>query len=215
MAQGEKEIPHLVNALTTNLTRFFRENHHFEHLQDILKEYEANNVLSNRIRIWSAGCSSGEEAYSIAMVASETLGCANSAYDLKILATDIDTRVLARATQGQYTIKDEVSPKRLHSFFRKIDDHTFQVCDSLKKLVVFNALNILGPWPMKNQFDIIFCRNVVIYFDKKSQIELFERFAHILKPGGWLYIGHSENLYQISDRFQLLGRTIYQKVGDS
>jgi chemotaxis protein methyltransferase CheR len=208
--EGHAELSHLVNALTTNLTRFFREEHHFHHLSDVLRSY---GKISDpkRIRIWSAGCSSGEEAYSIAMVAAETLGFP-MVHDFKILATDIDTNVLAHAVKGEYRISKEISPNRLKAFFKEAPHKTFQVCERLKKMVVFNALNILGPWPMKNQFDIIFCRNVVIYFDRKSQIALFDRFADILKPGGWLYIGHSENLCQISDRFQLLGRTIYQKV---
>ena len=212
---GVHERRHMVNAITTNLTGFFREAHHFDFL--------GKNLLSpagspkqggkRRLRIWSAGCSSGEEPYSIAMTLRDQLGNAGG-WDAKILATDIDTEMVARAKAGRYDAgKISTLPvERRRRYTRAAEDGRVEMVDEIKSLTVFNPLNLFDAWPMRGPFDAIFCRNVVIYFSQDDKRILFDRFANFLVPGGWLFIGHSETLFRLSDRFRHLGRTIYQKV---
>lgn len=205
---GESEMVHLVNAITTNLTHFFRESHHFDHLKKHL-----TSLKKTRIRIWSAGCSSGMEPYSIAMTAKEALESRKC--DIKILATDIDTNMLDRGRKGEYA-DDEYKniPMRYHNDVTTDDStNTMQMDASLRNLITFNHLNLLESWPMKGPFDAIFCRNVVIYFDKATQATLFNRMATLLTDDGFLYIGHSENLNKVTNKFELIGRTIYRKLG--
>lgn len=210
------ELGNLINAITTNLTSFFRENHHFEYLERAaLPIISQTNVSQRRIRIWSAGCSTGEEAYSIAMAAQQA-GCLIPGWDLKILATDIDTNVLEKAKLGVYPLADiERLPVALRrrAFLKGQNGHAAQakVRDEIRNLVTFLPLNLIEVWPMHGPFDAIFCRNVVIYFDRATQMSLFDRFAEILAPGGFLFIGHSETLFGISSRFELIGQTIYRK----
>lgn len=210
--QGEDEMGNLVNAVTTNLTSFFRENHHFEHLRETLMK-EAESVKDRKIRLWSAACSAGMEPYSMAMTCRSAIHDIDR-WDAKILATDIDTNMLDTGSRGTYTVSEleDIAPP-----YRQFVDHTkgddvFHLRDYVKKLISFKHLNLLSDWPMKGPFDAIFCRNVVIYFDKPTKQKLFARMADILKPSGWLYIGHSENLHGICDRFELVGRTIYRKI---
>jgi len=212
---GEAERRMMVNAITTNLTHFFREAHHFEHLSGVVLPgiVQSRGAAHGRIRIWSAGCSSGEEPYSIAMSAREALGDA-AGWDLRILATDIDTDMVARAKSGRYDADrvGTIPPALRQRYVRPGANGTVDMADSLKSLIVFNPLNLLEPWPMRGPFDAIFCRNVVIYFDAPTQRALIERFADQLVPDGWLYLGHSETLFRTSSRFQHLGRTIYRRV---
>ena len=213
-AEGPDEIGHLVNAITTNLTHFFRENHHFEHLRDIvLPALNANPPKPRRLRIWSAGCSSGMEPYSIAMTVKGYLRDLAS-WDARILATDIDTNMLKCGSAGDYGIEQwEKIPPSYHGDVLKLPKQEgIRMSDDLKQLIAFKHLNLLENWPMKGLFDAIFCRNVVIYFDKPTQKKLFSRMADLLKPRGWLYIGHSENLFKVCDQFELAGRTIYRRV---
>jgi len=214
--QSGDEVGHLVNAITTNLTQFFREPHHFEHLEkealpEIIKNSSANN--ESALRIWSAGCSSGAEPYSIAMVC-EKLRESRKNLNYKILATDIDSNILRIGREASYPA-DSLShiPPKYHSatIYNK-NSSNFFISESIKENIYFNHLNLHHSWPMKGLFDVIFCRNVVIYFDKDTQRKLFSRFGDILKPNGWLYIGHSESLHKISDRFELHGRTIYRRI---
>ncbi len=210
---GKEELVNFVNAITTNVTSFFREKHHFTHM--------ANHVLTplfnskeRRIRIWSAGCSSGMEAYTIAMMVKEAM-MNKRGFDVKILATDIDTNVLDSAIQGEYPEEELKNiPEYCHNkYLEHIKDmKIIRMAGSLRNMISFKQLNLLDNWPMKGPFDAIFCRNVVIYFDKKTQRDIFDRYANILKDKGWLYIGHSENLMNVSNRFQLVGRTIYRKI---
>lgn len=211
----QDEIPTLVNAITTNLTSFFREPHHFAHLQkDVIPEILAQNASSRRIRIWSAGCSTGEEAYSIALALREVTTI--DAWDCRILATDIDTDVLARAEKGIYPLERVagIEPNRLRSWFTR-GTRAYQgkvrVSPDLSEMISFKRLNLTEPWPVKGPFDVIFCRNVVIYFDKETQRRIFNQFADCMSTNGYLYIGHSESLFNVSDRFKLIGQTIYQK----
>jgi len=213
----EAEFIEFVNALTTNLTAFFRENHHFDFLANTaLPGLLASRQAQRRIRIWSAGCSTGEEPYSIAMVVKEAQSGRNN-WDIKILATDLDSNVLEKAQLGIYgddRLKS-VSMARKARFFEdrpELPVGEMIVGSELRELITFKQLNLMESWPMKGPFDVIFCRNVVIYFDKDTQRRLFERYAGLLANDGYLIIGHSESLYRVTDKFELLGNTIYQKV---
>lgn len=208
---GRTEIENLVNAVTTNITSFFREAHHFSHIAEtVLPEIQAAG--QRRLRFWSAGCSMGMEAYSLALTLLHELK-ELAGYDVRILATDIDTNVLATGREGLFPQEQwEKIPTPLRRYVRHDEmTGTIEMAEELRRMVAFKPLNLLEPWPVRGPFDAIFCRNVVIYFDKPTQRTLFARFAELLKPGGWLYIGHSENLFNVSDAFEPVGRTIYRK----
>jgi chemotaxis protein methyltransferase CheR len=214
--KNEQELHELVNAITTNLTSFFREPYHFDYLREtVLPGLLRSNAASRRIRIWSAGCSTGEEPYSIAMTVRDAIP-ASHGWDVKILATDIDSNVLAKAQQGVYS-EERSSGIPEHymrrSFRRGHGDNAgmLRVNDEVRSLITFRQLNLMHEWPMKGPFDVIFCRNVVIYFEKSTQRLLFNRYADLLADGGHLFIGHSETLFKVCDRFTLIGRTIYRK----
>jgi len=212
-----EEFTHFINAITTNLTSFFRENHHFEFLANTaLPLAMETNKLSKRIRIWSAGCSTGMEPYSIAMVVKEVIP-EHMGWDVKILATDLDTNVLDTAAQGIYDIErvTGISEQRMNRWVKQgqgVNSDKVKVSKQLKSLIHFKQLNLLNPFPFKGPIDLIFCRNVVIYFDKDTQKVLFEKFANIHADTGFLFIGHSETLYNVSERYKLLKNTVYEKV---
>ncbi len=208
----DQELGEFINVLTTNLTSFFRENHHFQHLARLLDGWPGRTP----IRIWSAGCSTGEEPYSIAMVYQES-AAAGRRVPLTLTATDIDTQCLARAARGVYQQKDVagIGRERLSRHFLRgtgANAGMVRVRESLRDLIEFRRLNLLGPWDLDGPFDVVFCRNVVIYFDDEVQRALFNRFADTLKTDGLILIGHSENLQRVSGRFRSLGQTIYRKV---
>lgn len=208
------EASDFINALTTNLTSFFRENHHFEFLEkQLISDLIQKNQQTRRLRIWSAGCSIGQEAYSIAMTLKQKGIPSN--WDVKILATDLDSNVVETGQQGIYPLDhtEGIDHELVSRYFRKSSDgRSVQVKDELRNMVFFKRLNLLELWPMSGPFDIIFCRNVVIYFNKETQRVLFDRYADMLPIGGHLFIGHSENLNGITDRFENLGNTIYRKI---
>jgi len=209
-----EEIECFTNALTTNLTSFFREQHHFDFLQKELLPTLIKNKTSRTLRVWSAGCSTGEEPYSIAMAVSEVLP---QGWDFRILATDLDTNVVNTAAQGIYKQErvEGIPKSRLKRWFHRgtgSNEGMVKVVPDLKKFITFKQLNLLSNWPMKGSFDFIFCRNVVIYFDKSTQAVLFDRFAQQLESNGHLFIGHSETLNNVSDRFSLIGNTIYHRT---
>ncbi len=211
------ELKAFVNAMTTNLTAFFREAHHFEHLGDeVIPALLAERGEAARLRIWSCAASTGEEPYSLAITVRRALADHPRA-DARILASDIDSDVLAHATRGVYDesrIASVPAHLRPAAFLRGRGANAGQVRvrPEIANLLAFRRVNLLEPWPMKGKFDIVFCRNVVIYFDKPTQKRLFDRIADILQPPGLLYLGHAESLYQVSDRFESIGRTIYRKV---
>ena len=213
----EEELIEFTNAITTNLTAFFRENHHFEFLkQTVIPELIRNNAGTKRIRIWSAGCSSGEEPYSIAMCMREALP-KSSGWDVKILATDLDSNMVDRGKSGVYTTErvEGLTPERMKKWVKKgTGDNADKVrmSEDLRDMITFKELNLMEAWPIKGPFDFMFCRNVVIYFNKDTQRILFDRYADLLSPKAHLFIGHSESLNKVTDRFDLLGKTIYQKV---
>ena len=196
------------NALTTNLTSFFREDHHFVILKDHLL------TLQKPIRIWCSAASTGEEPYSIAMTACETFNSLNP--PVEIIATDIDTNVLKVASQGVYPVDrvNKLSDNRLKKFFLKgkgEQEGLVRIRPELSKLITFHQLNLLdSQWPMKQSFDAIFCRNVMIYFDKQTQGDILEKFVPLMKSHSLLFAGHSENFMYVSNAFQLLGKTVYQ-----
>ncbi len=214
--QGEAgELQELTNAMTTNLTSFFREKHHFEQLAaEALPWIARHRAETQRVRLWSAGCSTGEEPYSMAMVVREAQR-AFADWDVRLLATDIDSKVAQTAAAGIYAMDQlkGVERQRLARWFEPDDTgQHYTVNNELKSLITFKQLNLLDAWPVKGPFDVIFCRNVTIYFDKDTQRELFERMADVQEPGGWLFIGHSENLFNVTGRYKLAGRTVYRRT---
>ncbi|WP_394690796.1 protein-glutamate O-methyltransferase [Hoeflea sp.] len=215
-SQGADERREMLSFLTTNFTRFFRENHHFEHLRDeVLPGLVTRAKSGGRVRIWSAGCSDGQEPYSIALT---VLGMVPNAatYDIRILATDIDPKIIAQAKAGIYDEQaiETVTPAMRKQWFTKVDERRFQVNDQVKQLITFRELNLMAQWPFRGPFDVIFCRNVVIYFDEPTQARIWVRYADLLPPGGHLYIGHSERLSgDGKDRFDNTNITTYRHKG--
>ena len=219
---SQEELTHFINAITTNTTSFFRENHHFEYLKNTLLPeliVKNKNVKKPRLRIWSAGCSKGKEPYSIAMVLKECIPEIES-WDVKILATDIDSDILKTAKCGIYSfnsIKDISMQRRHHWFQLGSGDYQnmVKVRDEIKQLVSFRQLNITEKWPMQGLFDIVFYRNVAIYFDKNTRIKVLDKMANQMMLGSHLFVGHSESLFGLTERFASIGDTIHTRVSDS
>jgi chemotaxis protein methyltransferase CheR len=214
-----REQQEFINALTTNLTAFFREPHHFPVLHDFLRRHSAANPAGQPLRLWCAAASTGEEPYSIAMTMVEALGAGTGA---RLLATDIDTNVLATAARGVYRLDAarQCGDERLKRFFLRgsgANEGMVRVKPELAKLAAFGALNLLeANWPALRGFapsvDAIFCRNVMIYFDKPTQRQILDRMAQVLRPGGLLFIGHSENFTDHREHFTLRGKTVYERT---
>ncbi|MGZ5836548.1 MAG: CheR family methyltransferase [Xanthobacteraceae bacterium] len=214
LAANDHEIENFINSISTNHTKFFREAHHFEHFHAHVVMPMARGP-SGRLRIWSAGCSSGEEPYTIAAVLARDIPDMKR-HDIRMLATDIDTEILNKAARGEFSGNsvDEV-PEKYRQFFEHSEDARGNpivvIPEPLRSIIAFRQLNLLGPWPLKGLFDVIFCRNVMIYFDGPTKTKLVDRFTEQLKPGGWLYIGHSESLIGSHPGLKLMGRTIYRR----
>ncbi len=207
---GAREWQEFVNSLTTNLTSFFREDHHFQVLADHLKQIGTGKT----IRIWCSAASTGEEPYSIAMTVAETLGLHAS---VKIMASDIDTNVLATASRGVYEENARgLSPNRLRMFFLKGKGQnagSIRIKPELARMIEFKPFNLMQPsWSMGEPFDVVFCRNVMIYFDAPTQRKVLERIHGVMKPQGLLFVGHSENFTDSRDLFRLRGKTVYDRV---
>ena len=211
------ELEEFINAITTNLTSFFREPHHFEYLAThVPPQIVARDAGARRARIWCCAASTGEEPYSIGMVLREAAPLLHG-FDIKVLATDLDSAVLATAANGIYNAErlTSVSSTRASRFFRKgsgTQAGKFRVQAELQNLITFKQLNLMHEWPVRGPFDAIFCRNVIIYFDKDTQRALFARMAALQRPGDILFLGHSESLYRVSDQYELVGRTIYRRI---
>lgn len=214
---GGHEIVQFCNAITTNLTAFFREPHHFDYLREhVLRATRADLAGRRRIRIWSAGCSTGEEAYSLAITVLESMPDAHLC-DIRILATDLDSDVLQRGRLGVYPAErlKSLSPQRRARYFIERPHGaslSYEAAPELKALVTFKQLNLMHPLPMRGPLQAIFCRNVVIYFDKDTQRDLFARVARLQRPGDLLFLGHSESLFKVSDDYTLIGKTIYRRA---
>jgi len=209
------ELEQFTNAVTTNLTSFFREAHHFDILADNLRKIAEKRP----IRIWCNAASTGEEPYSLAITACEALGSMTP--PVQIIASDLDTNVLRHGEQGVYTADrvERMEPARLQKFFTKgIGDPqgSVRVRPELQRLINFRQINLLeSRWNLQGPFDAIFCRNVMIYFDKPTQYGILERFAPLLRPDGLLYAGHSENFMHAAKIFRSIGRTVYARTPDS
>jgi len=212
---ADDELPHMVNAVTTNLTKFFREDHHFEHLRKaVLPSLFDAARRGARIRFWSAGCSSGQEPFSIAMTLRDMVPDI-ARWDCRILATDLDSNMIARCESGRYNEREvESIPSALrNAHLQKDADGSFLFSAEIRRLITFRQLNLLERWPMKGPFDVVFFRNVLIYFDIETQRAILDRMHGLIADDGLLYAGHSENLTRVTDRFSLIGQTIYRKVG--
>lgn len=203
----EDEAREMINALTTNVTAFFRENHHF----DFLADAASKRIQASPIKVWCCASSTGEEPYSIAMTLMEA-----RRPDFRILASDLDTVVLRTAAAGVYPEArvEGVPPEQLRRWFMTgcgDRDGTVRVRPELQTQIRFRQINLMNDWPIKGPLDAIFCRNVIIYFERSTQIALFHRFADLLRPGGFLFLGHSESV-QDEPRLRSVGRTIYERV---
>lgn len=210
LEQGDRsEWEHFINSLTTNLTSFFREPHHFPILADHLKKRLGQHPL----RVWCCAASTGEEPYSIAITVAESLP---SGASVQIIASDIDTGVLAAAGAGIYTPDrvERMEPDRLRRFFdRSPAGDRFTAKAELRRAITFQRINLLDPnWPVRGPFDVIFCRNVMIYFDKPTQHAILKRFAPLLQPDGLLIAGHSESFLHAADTFRSVGKTVYVRA---
>ena len=214
-ATGSEERSLMIRALTTNVTRFFREPHHFEHLREVvLPPLLRAADKGARVRIWSAACSSGQEPYSIALTILKLRPDAAN-LDVKILATDIDSTVLDHARAGLYNDESITAvPGDLRARWFQRSEAGYQASEMLRNLISFRELNLIGNWPMRAKFDALFCRNVVIYFEEDTQSKIWQRFSPLLTPGGYLYIGHSERLSgpAMTD-FSSEGITTYKRKG--
>ncbi len=210
---GEEELTKLLDLISTNKTDFFREPAHFDFLREhILPQAQPSKTL----RIWSSASSSGEEPYTIAMTLSDAISDM-SRWDIKILASDISTRVLAKAASGVYEEErvSQLPQDLIRRFFlrgRGLQSGNLKVRPHIAQLVNFRRINLMDPtFPIRSALDVIFCRNVMIYFDRSTQAKLMKKFFRYLRPGGYLFIGHSESLQWIEHEFRYLRPTIYQK----
>jgi chemotaxis protein methyltransferase CheR len=209
----EAELARFINAMTTNVTSFFREPHHFELLRDVVVPQWLACRRGDALRVWSAGCATGEEPYSIAMTLAEALEHRGT---VRILATDLDSDVLAQAQAGWYDEEQVagLSPARVGRWLVREDTAKakgFRVRDELRRLVIFRQLNLMHRWPVRPGVDVIFCRNVMIYFRRETQRALIERFAALQAPGGCLCVGHAESLLGIAPEYAPIGRTAYRR----
>jgi chemotaxis protein methyltransferase CheR len=215
---GVDERQAMIAAMTTNVTRFFREMHHFDYLRTrVLPGLLENARKGGKVRIWSAGCSSGEEAYSIALTILEIEPGASD-LDVRILASDIDPEMLRRGSTGIYALRQmgDIPQEMRRKWFKIVPGSggsDLEVGEEMHELVRFRELNLLREWPMRGKFDVIFCRNVMIYFDDNTQNSVWNRFAAILNLGGTLCIGHSERITIGSHPYDLVGQTIYRRHG--
>ncbi|MBR0597511.1 CheR family methyltransferase [Sinanaerobacter chloroacetimidivorans] len=207
------EMTMLINKLTTNHTYFFRENEHFEFYKDIVLPWVDKTLKVRDLRVWSAGCSSGQEPYTLSMITQEYLGSAAQEWDSTILASDISNKVLTIAKNGIYSREElsDVPHSWIKKYFRAHDEQRFVVSENLRKNVAYRNFNLLSPFEFKKPFQAIFCRNVMIYFDMPTKNEIINKFYDVLLPGGYFFIGHSESLSACDHKFKYIKPSIYQK----
>lgn len=210
------ETMQLVNKLTTNHTFFMREPEHFEYLKSTLLPYfEKQNVRERAVRVWCAASSTGQEPYTLAMTMDEYFGTKAAMWDLKLLATDLDTDVLKTAEQGIYSIDmlKDVPKAWMTKYFTKLPDGRFQVIDRIRKQIVYKQFNLMDKIAYQRPYDLISCRNVMIYFEQETKNALIERFYDVTKEGGYLYIGHAESVGK-NTRYTYVKPAIYRKCSD-
>ncbi|PAU94994.1 hypothetical protein CK503_05900 [Aliifodinibius salipaludis] len=203
-SSGEEFLA-LVDVLTTNKTSFFRESQHFKFIRDnVLPE-----INGRQVKWWSAGCSTGEEVVSSSIVIQENI----NPQSVKILGTDISRDVIKTAKRGVYQAKSVkgISPKLVSKYFRKVNDEQYQITESIRKMATYGRLNLKKKWPLNGPFQIIMCRNVMIYFNRETQQELVSRFRKMLEPGGYLFLGHSESIASADRKFENISPAVYRK----
>ena len=205
----------LVNILSTNHTFFMREAEHFEYFKDkVLPQFAASESARKDLRIWSAGCSTGEEPYTLAMILANYFGAEKAIWDTKVLATDISTKVLDVALKGVYQNEGlvKLSEQWKRSFFTKANEESSKVVDKIRNEVIYRRFNLMdGVFPFKKKFHVIFCRNVMIYFDEKTKIDLINKFYEHTEYGGYLFIGHSESINREESKYKYLLPAVYKK----
>jgi len=208
----QEEYTSFINTVTTNLTYFFREPHHFDFLrQSAIPALIERNKSSKRLRFWSSACSSGQEAYSLAIVASEEPKLAS--WETRILATDIDTEMVKSCTSGNYTQEAirGLPPQQQSRWMQPSESGRFQLVDQLRAMLVTKQLNLFSSWPFRSGVDVIFCRNALIYFDEKHQQKLLSKFADYQTPGSYLFLGHSESIKDTSLPYKRVSNTVYER----
>jgi len=217
LEEKDVEVLELINRITTNLTYFYREADQFKILQETILE----NILSakknkNILRIWSAACSTGAEVYTILFEMLEYFkGIVPSNMDLKILGSDIDTTVLNKAKSGAYTKEElnKLNPEKVNKYFNRIDEDLFVIKEELKKFVGFRKINLVyDEFKFKQKIDIIFCRNVAIYFDDETKDKLYKKFYNVISDEGYIFSGQSENLFKWNDKFKFIKKSIYKRI---
>lgn len=210
---NKDEITTLINRLTTNYTYFYREENHFKYLKEVILPYEEKNNRTKILNIWSAGCSSGEEPYTLAMVLDDYFKFSGKQWSIQINATDISENVLSKARDGIYPedgIKNlpESYKKR---YFGKTKDGKYQVLPEIKKYVTFKVFNLMSPLIARNRYDVIFCRNVMIYFNAETKEEIINKLYEATRPGGYLMIGHAETIQRDKSKYLYVNPAIYKK----
>ncbi|MGE5329926.1 MAG: CheR family methyltransferase [Deltaproteobacteria bacterium] len=209
-----KAIKDLINRLTTNLTYFMREVEHFRFLRNVVLPYLEKNIKDKDLRVWSAGCSSGQEAYTLAVIIAEYFGDKKRSWDTRVLATDISETALKKAVNGIYTAEDiEKLPDIWKSkYLNRISDEEYQVVDEIRNQVIFSPFNLMEEvYPFKKDLHVIFCRNVMIYFDNETKMKIVKKFYDKTSQGGYLFIGHSESLNGLKSSYNYVAPAIYIK----
>ena len=210
-----KAVNELLNRITTNHTFFYREQKHYDFLEnEILPYINEKEQISRDLRIWSAGCSSGEEPYALAMLIKEFFNNNHSLWNTQILATDISTEVLLKAQKGVYanSSAEQVPTNWRQKYFKSIDLDTLEVDEKIRKEVLFKKFNLMNNFPFRKKFHVVFCRNVMIYFDNETKRDLINKFYNSLETGGYLIIGHSESIDRNHTDLQYVQPSIYRKV---
>ncbi|MGN1339131.1 MAG: CheR family methyltransferase [Oscillospiraceae bacterium] len=210
------EVTMILNKLTTNHTFFMREPEHYSFLKDTVLPWAVENAKTKELRIWSAGCSSGEECYTTAMLLDEYFGREKPMWDTRILATDISNSVMDKAKAGVYSVEGMkgLSQDWVKRYFNQVDSEHYEICQSIKDEIIFKPFNLMDPMPEKyvrRPFDLIFCRNVMIYFDQPTKNALVNRFYDVIKPGGYFYIGHAESIPRGETKFEYIKPAIYRR----
>lgn len=210
---NKDEITMLINKLTTNYTYFYREENHFKYLKEVVLPFEEKNNKTKVLNIWSAGCSSGEEPYTLAMVIDDFFKLTGSQWKIQILATDISENVLGKAKEGVYqedTLKN-LPDSYKKRYFEKTSDGKYRVIQDIRKYITFSVFNLMDPIAVKNKYDLILCRNVMIYFNADTKMNIVNKFYEASKPGGYLMIGHAETIQRNSSKYIYLNPAIYKK----